>query len=203
MNTPADTICIIELHSIKVLKTFPKPTHKTKQYEVGSEVNFLDIFLAEILPLRSCTFSRLLISFTLGPRKFLSRQKPKQETSYFIGSWLCCKGKVSVSGSLCWIPGQHSVWFCLKREFWNLFASLRLHKHSQPISNSAQLCSDQWNHQLGFRTKFGHGVITGINTCCKMCLDCFLSYEVRRIKKKEWMKMRAEKITELSVKCCV
>lgn len=75
--------------------------------------------------------------------------------------------------------GFQAVWFCLK-ESWNLFTSLWLHKHSQSISNSAQLCSDQWNHQLGFLTKFGHEVITGINTCCKMCPECFLSYEVWR-----------------------
>lgn len=52
----------------------------------------------------------------------------------------------------------------------------------QPISNSTQLCSDQWNPQLGFLTKFGHEVITGINTCCKVCPDGSLSYEVWRKK---------------------
>lgn len=75
--------------------------------------------------------------------------------------------------------GSQAVWFCLK-DSWNLFTSLWLRKHIQPISNSTQLCSDQWNHQLGFLTKFGHEVITGINTCFKMCPECFLSYEVWR-----------------------
>lgn len=75
----------------------------------------------------------------------------------------------------------------MKESLKNLFTSLWLHKHSRPISNSSQLCSDQWNRLQGFLTKFGHEVITGINTHFKMCPGWFHSYE---LKTTEWMKMR-------------
>lgn len=43
---------------------------------------------------------------------------PKKKISFlgllFVKSWLCCKGELSAAGSARWIPGQHSVCFCLK-----------------------------------------------------------------------------------------
>lgn len=133
-------------------------------------------------------FFRLLISSTFSPWKFLSQQKKnktKQETSSFIGSWLCCKGKVSVPGWRCWIPGQHSVCFCLKVSP-EISLTSSLHKHSRPILNSTQPGSDQWNQQLGFLTKFGHAV--------KWVLTAFSLVKRGGVKQKE-------RISELPEKC--
>lgn len=66
---------------------------------------------------------------------FTRNQKSREQTSHFIGS---------VSGSPGVIPGQ--------------LVCLRLHRQSQTISNSTQLCSDQWNHQQGFLKKFKRAV---------------------------------------------
>lgn len=93
--------------------------------------------------------------------------------------------------------GSQAVWFCLNE---SPEISLRPSDstNTEPISNSTQLCSDQWNHQLGFLTKFGHEVITGINTCCKMCPESSLSYEAWRKTNRKRMngKQKRKKKTE-------
>lgn len=136
---------------------------------------------------------------TLSPRSFyLSRNQNKKH----LILWEVVKARCLFQDHC---AGSQAVWFCLK-ESWNLFTSLWLHKHRQPISNSTQLRSDQWNHQLGFLTKFGHEVITGIDTRCKNCvLNAFslMKSGGKQTPKTEWMKSRAGEITELSGKCWV
>lgn len=125
-------------YSIENHKRFPK---HTEPHWIKVKTKILDIFLSDKLPLCLCYFSKLVISFTLTHQSFYLSKEQNKKHLIFFESWLHCKSKESVSESSYWIPGQHSVWFCLK-ESWNLFTSLTPQTRSTHLKfNSALLRS--------------------------------------------------------------